>query len=355
MTSSQNRDEKSLMRAVEVSKFGPPEVLRIVEIPRPAVGEREVRVRVKAFGLNFADIFARLGYYPAIPKPPFIPGLEFSGVVDEIGNQVKGFRRGTRVFGFTKLKAYAEYVSVPAEMLTRMPSRMSFDDGAAIGVTFLTAFHALVTLGQIKKGERLLLHAAAGGVGTAALQIARHLGAAIYATVGSDAKMEIAKVHGADLVINYSEEDFAAIIRKETNGIGVDVVLDSVGGRTMRKGWKLLAPMGRYILYGFAAAAGRKGVSKIRATIEAASVPLLYPPSLVSKNVSFSGFNLFFLFDKTDYLREAMKTMLAWYGQGIVRPVIGAVFPFEKIREAHEFLQSRQSIGKVVVRVREKE
>ena len=341
------------MRAIEISKFGPPDVLRMVEVPRPVAGEGEVRVRVRALGLNFSDLFARLGYYPSIPTPPFVPGLEFSGIVDEIGIGVKGVRRGMRVIGFTRLKAYADYVSVPSELLTAMPRGMSFEEGAAIGVTYLTAFHGLVTLGQIKKGEKLLLHAAAGGVGTAALQIAKHLGAPIYATVGSDEKIETAKAHGADLVINYSKEDFAAVIRKETEGSGVDLILDSVGGRTMRKGWKLLAPMGRYVLFGFAAAAGRNGVSKLKALTESAAVPILYPPSLVSKNVTFSGFNLFFLFDKIAYLHEAMKTILGWYGAGVVSPVIGAVYPFERMREAHGFLQSRRSVGKVVVTVGE--
>jgi NADPH:quinone reductase-like Zn-dependent oxidoreductase len=337
------------MRAVEVSKFGPPDVLRMIEVARPPINDDEVRVCVKAIGINFADIFARLGYYPAIPKPPFIPGLEFAGVVDEAGKSVKGLRPGTRVLGFTRLKGYAEYVSVPAQLLTRMPARMSFEEAAAMGVAFLTAYHGLVTLGQIRKGECLLLHAAAGGVGTVALQIARHLGAHTYATVGSPSKMQTAIDLGAELVIDYSEEDFAEIIRRQTKGLGVDIVLDSVGGKVMRKSWKLLAPMGRYVLYGFAAVADRKGVPKLKAMIEAAAVPILYPPSLVSKNVTFAGFNLYFLFDKFDYLREAMEIMMDWHKKGIVRPVIGGVYPFDKIREAQEFLQSRRSIGKVVV------
>ncbi|MCX6133553.1 MAG: zinc-binding dehydrogenase [Ignavibacteriales bacterium] len=341
------------MKAVEISKFGHPKVLRICEVPRPEVGDGDVLVRVRAIGLNFAEVFARLGYYPAIPKPPFIPGLEFSGIVEEVGRGVKGFRRRSRVVGFTRQKAYAEFVAVPASLLTQMPVGMSFEEGAAIGVAFLTAYHGLVTLGQIRKGERLLLHAAAGGVGTAVLQIARHLGVRVYATVGSDAKIQIARDLGAEVVINYSDQDFAEIIRRETDGQGVDVILDSVGGRVFRKGWKLLAPMGRYVLYGFSAVAGRKGVPKVKALIEAASVPHIYPPSLVSQNVSLMGFNLYFLFDRVDYLQETMAMLMSWYKKGLVRPVVGAVYPFEKIREAHTFLQSRQSVGKVVVTVGE--
>jgi NADPH:quinone reductase-like Zn-dependent oxidoreductase len=339
------------MRAIEISKFGPPEVLTITDVPLPPIGDVDVRVKVKAIGLNFADVFARLGYYPAIPKPPFIPGLEFSGTVDAVGKSAKGFRKADRVLGFSRLNAYAEFVSVPAALLTHMPSRMSFNEAAALGVTYLTAYHGLVTLGQMKKGESLLLHAAAGGVGTAALQIAKHLGVRVYATVGSQSKIQTAREHGAAVVINYASQDFAEIVRQHSNGQGVDVILDSVGGKVFRKGWRLLRPMGRYVLYGFAAAAGPKRVPKIKALVESASFPLIYPPSIVSRNVTLSGFNLYFLFDKVDYLQQTMRKLLGWHNKGVVRPVIGAVYPFEEIRDAHQFLQSRQSIGKVVVTI----
>jgi NADPH:quinone reductase-like Zn-dependent oxidoreductase len=339
------------MKAVEISKFGPPEVLRFCEMPVPGIEEGDVRVRVRAIGLNFADVFARLGYYPGIPKPPFVPGIEFAGTVEGVGKSVKTYRKGDRVFGFTRQKAYAEFVSVSATLVLRMSKKMSFEEAAAFGVTYLTAYHALITLGQIRKGERLLLHAAAGGVGTAALQIAGHLGVKVYATVGSHSKFRIVRELGAAIAINYAEEDFAEIIRRDTDGKGVDVILDSVGGKVFRKGWKLLAPMGRYVLYGFAAVADHKRVPKLKALREAVSMPLIYPPSIISKNVSLMGFNLYFLIEKAGYLREAMHELLRWHEKGILSPVIGAVYHFEQIHEAHEFLQSRRSVGKVVVTV----
>jgi NADPH2:quinone reductase len=339
------------MRAAVVTKFGPPEVLQFRDLNVPAIGEGRVLVRTRAIGLNFAEVFARLGYYPAVPKPPFVPGIEFSGVVDAVGTLVRGIKKGDRVFGFTKHNAYAEYVSVPREFILRMPRTMSFEDAAAFGVTSLTAYHGLVTLAHLRRGERLLIHAAAGGVGTAALQIARHLGAIAYATVGSQAKMKVAEELGAEVVVNYSEDDFAAVIRNETNGAGLDVIFDSVGGKIMRKGWKLLAPMGRYVLYGFAAVANERGVNKLKALQESISVPLIYPPSMVTRNVSLMGFNLYFLAQKTKYLQKAMEQLLRWYDKGILRPIVGSVFPFDKIVEAQRFLQSRKSVGKVVVTV----
>jgi len=332
-----------------IHRFGPPEVLSICEVPTPPVGDTDVLIRTEAIGLNFADIFARLGFYPAIPKPPFVPGIELSGVVEKKGKSVRDLKTGDRVLAFTRQHGYAEYVSVPSGQVARVPRQMGFKEAAAFGVTSLTAYHGLVTLGNMKKGDRVLLHAAAGGVGIASLQLARHVGADVHATVGSDSKMDLVRSLGAETVTNYSEDDFAEPVRIATNGEGVDIVFDSVGGRVFRKGWKLLAPMGRYVLFGFAAVANHNGIGKLRAARESLSVPLIYPPALVSKNVSLMGFNLYFLMQKKEYLRRAMKILFRLYARGVLRPVIGAEYPFDKIADAHRFLQSRKSVGKVVV------
>lgn len=339
------------MRAAVITRFGPPEVLQFRDLNVPSIGLADVLVRTRAIGLNFADVFARLGYYPGIPKPPFVPGIEFSGVVEAVGASVRGIKMGDRVFGFSKQNAYAEYIAVPRKFILPMLRTMSFEDAAACGVTSMTAYHGLITLAHLRNGERLLIHAAAGGVGIAALQIAKHVGAIVYATVGSQAKVKVAEELGAEVVINYSEDDFAALLRKEINGEGLDVIFDSVGGKIMRKGWKLLAPMGRYVLYGFAAVVNERGVNKLKALQESVSVPLIYPPSMVTRNVSLMGFNLYFLAQKAKYLRKVMEQSLRWYDKGILRPIVGSVFPFDKIVEAQRFLQSRKSIGKVVVTV----
>jgi NADPH:quinone reductase-like Zn-dependent oxidoreductase len=337
------------MKAAVVTKFGPPGVLKIMEWPDPEVNEGEVLVRTRAIGLNFSDVFARMGYYPGVPRPPFIPGIELSGVVERVAKGVKTIKRGDRVLVFPKHGGYAEYVSVPATHAIRMPSRMSFEDGAALGVASLTAYHGLVTLAHVRPGEKLLLHAAAGGVGTAAVQLAKHLGAEIYATAGSSEKLQVAKNAGADRVINYRSEDFAEVVSLETNGYGVDVVMDSVGGRIFRKGWKLLAPMGRYVLYGFAAVSGDRSVKKLRALRELASVPLIYPPAIVSKNVSLAGFNLFFLTHKVEYFGGVLRELMKLYEKKVLQPVIGAKYGFAEIADAQSFLQSRRSFGKVIV------
>lgn len=342
------------VKAAIIRRFGPPEVLTIKDLPEPSLGESDVLIHTRAIGLNFADVFGRLGYYPAIPKPPFVPGIEISGVVEKKGKAVRDLNVGDSVLAFTRQRGYAEYVAVPSRQAVRIPKKMDFQEAAAFGVTTLTAYHGLVTLGGIKKGSHVLLHAAAGGVGTMSLQLGRHEGAIIHATVGSDVKVELVRSLGATTITNYVTDDFVEPIRRATEGRGVDIVFDSVGGRIFRKGWKLLAPMGRYVLYGFASVTGERGVAKLRVAQESLAVPFLYPPTLVSKNVGLLGFNLYFLMGETRYLKGAMKTLLKLYEQGVLRPVIGRIYPFEEIVEAHRYLQSRKSVGKVVVTMESK-
>jgi NADPH:quinone reductase-like Zn-dependent oxidoreductase len=339
------------MRAVFVTRFGPPEVLQIREIPLPSPNDNEIRVRVHTIGMNFAEVFARLGVYPSIPKPPFIPGLEFSGYIDAVGKSTSGFSMGDRVLGFTRQGAYAEYVCVPPTNVKLIPHEMSLEEAAAIGVTYLTAYHAMVTLANIRKGDKILVHAAAGGVGTAALQLAKHYSAIAYGTVGSDWKAQTALTQGAAHVINYTTTDFETEIRNLTNDGGVDIVLDAVGGDVFRKSWRLLAPMGRYILYGFASASGKRRVNYLKAVREILRTPILFPQSMLSKNVGLHAFNIYFLTHKIEYLDSVAKELFRLYEEKVIKPVIGKVFPFDRIADAQAFLQSRQSIGKVVVTI----
>ncbi|MBI4428009.1 MAG: zinc-binding dehydrogenase [Ignavibacteriales bacterium] len=339
------------MKAAFVTRFGPPETLQLRDVAKPSPAEGQILIAVKAIGLNFADVMSRLGVYPGVPKPPFIAGLEFSGVVEHVGKNVTSFKRGDRVLAFTRQGAYAEYVCVDANHAQPVPKKMSFEVAAALGVTYLTAYHGLITLAKIQKGERLLLHAAAGGVGTAAIQIARHLGVEIFGTASSAQKLDVAHQQGMHHGFNYQTEDFERGIRQRTQGKGIDVVMDSVGGMVFRKSWRLLAPMGRYVLYGFAAVTGRRGINRLRAIKEIVSTPLIYPPNIVSKNLGLFGFNLYFLFDEVEYFRKASRQLMKWYDQAIIKPVVGARYTFDRIAEAQELLQSRKSYGKIVVNV----
>ena len=337
------------MRAVFVTRKGGPAVLEIREVAAVAPGPGQVRVRVKAIGLNFADVLARLGVYTGTPRAPFVPGLEFSGIIDEVGQGIASSRTGERVMAVTKFGSHAELVAVDALRAVRMPDSMSFEEGAAFPVNYLSAHCGIVHLGRLQPGERLLVHAAAGGVGIATVQLARHIGAELFCTAGSDTKIGFLRGLGVAHAINYSREDFAAAVRRLTGGYGVDVVMDAVAGRFFRPGWNLLAPMGRYVIFGMASVSGKGGLNYLRAARHLLALPRILPLSLVASNRTLAGFHLGTLDASHAYFRTAMSAILDLHARGVLRPFVGATFPFERIREAHAHLQSRGSIGKVVV------
>ncbi len=339
------------MKAAVVSRYGSPDVLEIREVHEPVVQPEQVLVRVRAIGLNFADIFARFGVYPDTPKPPFIPGLEFAGDVVRVGTAVTQFRGGERVMGYSRLGSHAEYVALHEHFAIEIPAAMSFEEGSAFLATGMTAYHALVRLAGVRRGERVLIHAAAGGVGVAAIQVARAYGAEVFATAGSPPKVSFAREHGADHVMNYRKEDFAGEILRLTGGYGVDVVIDSVGGTVYRKSWKLLAPMGRYVILGISAVAGRGRLSYLKVAGTYLRMPPILPQMLMSSNRAIMGFNLGTLKGMEAYLREGASEILRLHREGLLNPVVGRVFPFDKIADAHRFLQGRNAIGKVVIRV----
>ncbi len=339
------------MKAAFVTKYGGPEVLEIRETAIPRPQPDQILVKVRAIGLNFADVMGRFGVYPGTPQPPFILGLEFSGDVVEVGSAVTLFKGGERVMGYSRHGSHAEYVCVSEKFATELPPAMSYEEGASFLVVYLTAYHGIVRLANIRSGEKLLVHAAAGGAGLATVQLGKHLGAEIFGTAGSEQKVELARKHGAHHVINYNTHDFADEIRRITNNYGVDVVMDAVGGLVYDKSWNLLAPMGRYILYGLAAVAGKGALNKLKAATVMSVMKPIFPPQLMSANKGILGFNLGTLKGKEAYFKEATLELLKLYDLGVLKPLIWKVFPFHDIVEAHRALQTRQSVGKVVVMV----
>jgi NADPH2:quinone reductase len=329
------------MKAAVVTRYGGPEVMEIRDVPLPRLAEGQILVRVRAIGLNFADVFGRLGVYPNTPPPPFIPGLEFSGDVVAVAPDVSKFRGRERVMGYSRLGSHAEYVCLGVHYAITVPESMTYEEAAAFLATGMSAYHGIVRLGNLRKGEKLLIHAAAGGVGLAAVQIAKQIGAEIFATAGTEEKLALAGKFGADHLFNYRDTDFAAEITRITEGYGVDLVMDSVGGEVFKKSWHLLAQMGRYILYGVSSVTGKGALNRLKAAAAFSMMRPIFPPSLMSANRGIHGFNLGTLTGKESYFSD----------EGFLKPVIGHVFPFEEIVEAHAFLQTRQSSGKIVVLV----
>jgi NADPH:quinone reductase-like Zn-dependent oxidoreductase len=330
------------MKAWVAPRYGPPDVFDLRELPDPLPGPGELVVRVRAIGLNFADCAARLGVYPKVPPTPVVIGMEVAGEVASLGPGVTGPAVGTRVGAVPIFGGHAELVRLRASHVRPLPSGLSFAEGAALAVTGLTADHALFTVGRIRRGERVVINAAAGGVGTMAVQLAAHAGARVLAVASTEAKRRLAAELGAHETCGYES------YRRTLDG-GVDVVLDSVGGSQFRPGWRALRPDGRYVLFGFAAGLGARRVRWLHAVLELARMGVTVPVALVSSCRTLAGFNLSLEPHLAAELQDRLAKLERLVASGALRPVIGARLPFERLPDAHAMLQSRASTGKVVV------
>lgn len=332
------------MKAWVAARYGPPAVLCLQDLPAPSPAAGEVLVAVRAVGLNFADCAARLGVYPNVPRPPFVPGMEVSGVVAALGEGVTVPAVGTPVAAVPIFGGHAELVRVPATHVRPLPPRVGFVEGAALAVTGLTADHALHTVGRIRRGERVVITAAAGGVGSMAVQLARLTGAHVVGVASTEAKRRLAADLGAHEVFGYDR------YRHAVAG-GVDVVLDSVGGALFRPGWRALRPDGRYVLFGFAAALGPHRVRWLYAAGELLRMGVVLPQALVAPCRTLAGFNLSLVPHLAGQLQERFARLESLLAAGELRPVVGEVLPFAELPRAHARLQGRHTVGKVVVTV----
>ncbi len=337
------------MRALVITEHGPPDVMRVQERPDPTPGPGEVRVRVRAAGINFADLMARSGLYPDGPKPPCVVGYEIAGDVESVGSGVEGFEPGQRVMGGTRFGGYAELVAAPAAALLPLPEGWSYEEGAALPVVYATAYAALVRYGSLRAGERVLIHAAAGGVGIAATQIAKLVGAEVFGTA-SASKHEAIRGFGVDHPIDYRSRDFAKEVRRIAGGKRpLDLVLDGIGGSTTRKGFGLLRAGGRLVGIGLSAAQDGDR-RRIATTLRAfALTPPLHPLALMSSSRGFIGINMLRLWDERGSLDEFIQPLTEWVEQGAIRPVVSEAFPLERGADAHRYLHERRNVGKVVL------
>ena len=340
------------MRVVEISRNGPPEVLRVAERPDPPVGPGEVRVAVRAAGINFADTMARAGVYPDAPKPPSVVGYEVAGEVESVGDGVEDYKPGDRVIAGTRFNGYAELVSAPVDQIVPLPDSLSFEQGAAFPVNYGTAWAALVIMGGLDAGERVLIHAAAGGVGISATQIAKVRGAEVFGTA-SASKHEAITAQGVDHAIDYRSEDFQEAVMRITGGEGVDVVMDAIGPSSFRKSYRCLRPGGRLIMYGASEmqtgesrdlAAVLKGLVKM----PTATMPWWQSLGVMNQNKGVFGLNMLSWWDREglDRVLEPLAPLLA---DGSLVPVVAEAFPFDRAADAHRFIAERKNVGKVVL------
>jgi NADPH:quinone reductase len=302
------------VKAVVLREPGGPEQLELEEVPDPEPGDGEVVVRVRAAGINFADVLVRQGRYPQAPELPTVPGAEVAGEVD-----------GRRVMALPSAGGYAEAVAVDGERVIPLPDAASFEEGAGFLLTFLTAWIPLTRQVRVGPGSVVLVHAGSGGVGSAAIQLAKHLGARVVATASTEEKRQVALEQGADEAFGY--EEFGDRIR-------ADVVLDPVGGEVFRASFGVLNPLGTVVAIGFAGGWWEQ----------------LDPAPLVGRNLGLQGFYLGRLMRHNPGLvREAIEELLELWSAGAVKPLVGASFPLDRAGEAHELIESRGHVGKVVL------
>jgi NADPH:quinone reductase len=320
------------VKAIQFTEVGGPDVMKIVDIPKPELRPKMVRVRNHAVGINFADNFFRQGTYLVRPKLPDTPGMEGAGVIDEVGPEVENLKPGMRVVG-VGLKTYAEYALFYENQTIPLPDFVSFEEGAAFPIQTLTAWFMMHVSHHLTPGQTVLVHSAAGGVGLVAIQIAKAAGARVIGTVSSDGKIPIAKQYGADEVINYETHDFAKEVMRLTDGKGIDLNLDAVGKPTFEKGLECGAPFGHIILYGRAGGAPDK-----------LDVNRLFPKAL-----KVSGFVLFTASSQHHLMRQGTEACFNLMKEGKLKMVIGKTFPLDQAGAAHRFMESRQSVGKLVL------
>jgi NADPH2:quinone reductase len=321
------------MRAIRYHQTGGPEVLRLEEIPEPEPGPGEVLLRVHAAGVNFADTERRRGLYDAEVPLPRILGSEAAGVVSAVGPGVDAALVGRRVVAWTT-SSYAELVKAPASGLVSLPENVSFEVAAAVPVQGLTAYHLLHTVGHVQQGQTVLVHAAAGGVGVLAVQLAKAAGARVIGTVSSAAKAQLVRELGADEVIRYGDEDVVAQVHRLTGGRGVELVLDAVGASTWAASLQVLAPFGHLVSYGSASG----------------SPPPVDVDALFAKSLKVSAYWLHTPHPPGMHQR-ALESLLQEVSRGRLRILVGLKLPLAEAAEAHRRLEGRETVGKVVLTI----
>ncbi len=340
------------MKAIPFKRPCSPEALRVEEWPDPTLRAGQVLIEVKAFGLNFADTLARKGQYNDAPKFPFVPGYEVAGIIRQVADDVTDFKVGDEVLALTLFNGYAELAVADARAVAKKPAGMGFADAASIPVNFLTAYHALFETGTLRPGANVLIHAGAGGVGLAAIQLARNAGCTVYATAGSEKKLELIAGFGVEHPINYQTHDFEREVLRLAGGANMDVVLDSVGGSYFKKDLNLLRPHGRVVAYG-AAAFSERNLLKLPSLLpQVVSMLTLSMIDLMMQSKGFYGVNMLSVAKgNPDLLQYELQEVMKQFAAKKLKTVVSRQMSWQQIGEAHEALENRSSTGKIVLMV----
>jgi NADPH:quinone reductase-like Zn-dependent oxidoreductase len=336
------------MKQMFIVGHGGPEKLQLRQSPDPSPAQGEVRIRVKASGINFADILARQGLYPDAPRIPCVVGYEVSGTVDAVGPGSGQSWIDRNVFALTRFGGYSDVVVVPEKHVFPKPASLSHEQAAAIPVNYLTAWQLLVVMGSLKREETVLVHNVGGGVGLAAIDIARHIGSTIYGTASS-AKHAFLFERGVHEAIDYRAKDWVVELDRLTNGKGVALITDPLGGNHWKKSYKALRSTGRLGMFGVSVATTSKLPGPLRLLPLALGTPFFHPLALMNANKSVFGVNLGHMWHESDMIAGWMEILLKGVADGWVRPHVDKSFPLAQAGEAQTYIEERKNIGKVVL------
>ena len=334
--------------AVLIKQSSADKAFELREVPLPTTNAGQVLIKVEAFGLNFADVMARKGMYKEAPPLPAILGYDVAGTIEEIGIGVLNFKKGDRVTAMTRFGGYAEYAVTNASAVAIIPANLDIATATALTTQYCTAIYAAAEMVNLYKGDKVLIHSGAGGVGTALIQYAKYKQCEIFATAGSADKVDYLKKIGVHHPINHTTQDFEKTINEITLQKGVDVIFDAVGGKTVKKGMRLLAPGGRLVCYGAADISDKNLFGKIKTLL---GFGFYHPFMLMMPSKSLIGINMLHIADFQPHVIErCLAKVMKLYSEGIFVPTIAKIFDAKDIAAAHDFLENRKSIGKVVVK-----
>jgi len=336
------------MKRIEYIKHGAPKVLQVRDFTIALPQEDQIQIKTSFSGINFADIMTRMGLYPGAPKPPHSIGAEASGVIEKIGDAVQNFKVGDPVMTFSFFEGYSSHINVKEDLAFKIPDGFTLSEGAAFPLVYMTAYMMMFDLGNLRKGEMFFIQGAGGGVGTAAIQLAKSVGAKVIGT-SSEWKHEKLKNMGVDLCIDYNKENVRQKIMEYTNGYGVDLIIDPVGGKQWSESYKTLAPMGKLIVYGNQNLVRGETRSLIAFIKEYFNMPKFKPFEMIGNNKSVMGYHLGRLKGAEHKMKRSMLGLQAMINDGGIKPVIDSIFPFDEANKAHQHIQDRKNFGKVLL------
>ena len=334
-------------QSVFITSHGGPDVLEIRSAPIPDPKEHEVLVEIKFSGINFADIMSRMGLYTTSFKPPYRLGMEIAGVVVKAGSDKYSSMVGQTVVGMCRSGGYSTFVNAPAEQLFVIDDKWQ-SVSAAIPVNYLTAYFMMVHQGNLRKDETILIHGIGGGVGIAALQIAKKIGSSVIGTASGGKHSKIKEL-GVDQLIDYQKEDFSEKVMEKTNGKGVDLILDSLGGEELAKSYSCLSEFGRVGAYGFSTAVTGPKRNYFKILPKFLKMPKFNPRHMMMNNQGAFGFHLGMIRQRKDLVSKYGKILFDWLEDGTIVPIIDSVFELDKASHAHKYIGDRKNFGKVLL------